>query len=607
MKFLAVIFLLSSFLDLYAQAVPTRSASTVQKTSNSNTEAALADYFEKASGLGFSGAVLVAKDNKVIFHGGYGWADVKRRIPITPDSIFDFGSGVKAFTATAIMQLEEQGRLNTADPISKYINGVPPDKAGITIQQLLTHTSGLNFDYFYDQASASDREIMKDREKYIKGVLSYPLGFKPGEGRSYSNTGFSLLAIIIENVSGESYPQYVNSHLFKPAGMTETGYYIPRDLSRVTRGYNDGDTDYGYPWESQWENKTPLWDLIGNGGMLTTLSDVYKWMVAIKGTKIVSQKTKDKMFQAYAPRSSQALGWNVGTTEAKPYVFREGDAVPQAWNVEFRLYPDDDLIAVVLTNKRVRAGSIRRYAMPAAVNIALFGKSPDLPRFVKTSIAKLNLLEGTYKLESGASFHVKADKVSTGNSVLTIRATGQQAIDLLYSGAALPDAEKLSLELNEKTSAYIAALSKNDLAALKTILPPNSSSEEALRRWNDFVKQNGPLERSEILGTSPLNQPGVQTFVRLQFQKHAGVYKVTWRNQDLWQQAEDRLQPEITSFLRRSFVDFPLTVSFLPQSETDFATYDLFKGQTVSLSFVKGEGLLVHTRSGDIEAKKVRR
>lgn len=181
-------------------------------------------------------------------------------------------------------------------------------------------------------------------------------------------------------------------------------------------------------------------------------------------------------------------------------------------------------------------------------------------------------------------------------------------MDLLYSGAALPDVEKRSRELNDKTSAYITALSKNDLPALKTILPPASSSEETLRRWKDFVKQNGPLEGFEILGTSPLNQQqGVQTFVRLQFQKHAGVYKVTWRNQNLWQQAEDRLQPEITSFLRKSFVDFPLTVSFLPQSETDFATYDLFKGQTVSLTFPKSEKLLIHTKSGDIEARKVSR
>jgi CubicO group peptidase (beta-lactamase class C family) len=570
--------------------------------------ASLRDYFRKASGLGFSGAVLLAKDGKVLFRNGYGWADVKRRIPITADSIFDIGSGVKAFTATAIMQLEERGKLKTTDPISKYIKGVPPDKADITIYHLLTHTSGLNFDYFYDQASPEDRRIMGNRESYIKGVLGYPLAFKPGEGWAYSNTGFSLLAAIIENVSGELYGQYVSEHLFKPAGMKATGYYIPHDLRLVTHGYNDGDTEYGYPWESQWENKKPLWDLMGNGGMLTTLDDVYKWMVAIQTNKLVSQETTNKMFQPHASKSNQAHGWNVGSTDGKSYVYREGDAVPQGWNVEFRLYPNDDVIAVVLTNKRVRAGSIRRYAMPQVINTALFGKSLDLPDFANLSSPSLKRLEGVYELESGARIHVKAVDAATGGAitepVLEIGAEGQPAIDLLYSGAELPDAEKLSLELNAKAAAYIDALRKNDLAALKIILSSDSSPEDAITRWNDFVKQNGTLEKSEVLGTSSLNQQqGVQTFVRLKFKKTVGVYKLTWRQQTLSQQAEDRLQPEITSFLRKSFVDLPLTIRFLPGSPMNFATYDLVKNRSVHIRFNDGK-VVIHTKAGDVTADK---
>src|ERR1700752_4568401 len=95
--------------------------------------AALADYFQKAAGLGFSGAVLVSLSDKLLLREGYGWADVKRRVPVTPDTIFDIGSGVKAFTATAVLQLEEQGRLNTSDPIAKHLRGVPADKADLTI------------------------------------------------------------------------------------------------------------------------------------------------------------------------------------------------------------------------------------------------------------------------------------------------------------------------------------------------------------------------------------------------------------------------------------------------------------------------------------------
>lgn len=617
--FLLTVFLFSLFIDSNARqdTVNAKAARQTAVTKNS-VRIALDDYFRKAAGLGFSGTVLVAKNGRILTREGYGWADAKRRIPIAPDTIFDIGSGVKAFTATAIMQLEEQGRLNTSDKITKYLKDVPADKTDITIHQLLTHTSGLSFDYFYDGATPEERAIMRDREKYIKGVLSYPLAFKPGEGRTYSNSGFSLLAIIIENVSGQSYQQYVSEHLFKPAGMTETGYYIPRNLRRVARGYNDGDADFAYPWTTQWDGgKRPLWDLMGNGGMLTTLDDVYKWMAAIKGDKIVSQKSKDKMFRIYFPKSDQGYGWNVWQTEGKPYVWRGGDAVPQAWNVEFRWYPEDDLIAVVLTNRRIRAGSIRRYAMPHLVDIALFNKPPQLPAFVGIDARKLRRYEGTYKLDSGALFHVKLAEAATGNSrpesVLVISGEGQQAIDLLFSANQLPGLTKLSLELNDKTAAYIEALRKNDTPALKAILPAGASAEDALKRWNDFVKQNGELENSEILGTSPLNQTGVQTFARLGFKKTGGgggeVYKVTWREQKLHEQDEDRLQPAITAYLRKSFVPFPLNLPFLAQSETDFATYDLFKGRTINISFVSGAGgetLLVHTKDKDFAARKVK-
>jgi hypothetical protein len=316
------------------------------------------------------------------------------------------------------------------------------------------------------------------------------------------------------------------------------------------------------------------------------------------------------MFQVYYPKSDQGYGWNVWQTEGKQFVWRGGDAVPQGWNVEFRWYKDDDLIAVVLTNRRIRAGSIRRYAMNHLVDIALFGKSPPLPAFSEVNPAKLRRLEGTYKFESGALFHVKATEAATGEAkpkpVLMISGEGQQAINLLFSAAQLPGLEKLSLELNDRTSAYIEALRKNDLAALKAILPADSSPENAVKRWNDFVKQYGALEKAEVLGTSPLNQTGVQTFVRLKFQKIEGVYKVTWRDQKLQDQEEDQLQPEITSFLRKSFVIYPLNLPFLPQSESNFATYDLFKGRTINVSFVTDERLVVHTKDRDVFAQKIK-
>src|SRR5215510_5954384 len=174
---------------------------------------ALSDYFQKVAGLGFSGAVLVSSGDKVLIRNGYGWADQERRVPITPETVFDIGSITKVFTAVAIMQLEERGKLSTSDKITKYFSNVPPDKSAITLHHLLTHTSGLAYDDFYSSATLEVREILKDREKFIQRILSFPLGFEPGTKRSYSNSGFSLLAAIVEKLSSQSYERYLRENI----------------------------------------------------------------------------------------------------------------------------------------------------------------------------------------------------------------------------------------------------------------------------------------------------------------------------------------------------------------------------------------------------------
>jgi len=582
-----------------------------QRTASPNVVATtLADYFQKAAGLGFSGAVLVAAGDQLLLRKGYGWADYQRRIPITPETVFDIGSITKVFTAVAVMQLEEQGKLSTSDSITKYFSNVPPDKTPITLHHLLTHTSGLEHDDFYSLATPEIREVLKDREKFIERILSFPLAFEPGSKRAYSNSGFSFLAAIVEKLSGQSYEQYLRENILQPAGMSNTGYVMRRwKNSLVARGYNDGPTDFGYPWTGQWAGKIIPWDLLGNGGLLSTVDDMHRFVVTLRDGKLLDEKTKAKMLTVYFAERDQAYGWFISKTEkdSRTFIYHGGDAVPEGWNAELRWFPNDNLITVVLTNKRIRAGSVRRYAMNDLVDITLFRKRPQIPAFANVAAARLQGLAGTYELPSGSTFRVSLSDATVGDGetrrTLMISGKGQPAIDLLFSANSLPGLAKLSLELNDKTKAYIEALSKNDLAALKAIPAEESSAEEALKSWNDFVKQNGALEKIEILGTSPLNQTGVQTFARLDFEKTSGVYHVTWRDQKLHVQAEDFGRPQITAFLRKSFVTYPLNLPFLPQSDSDFATYDLFKGRTIRISFDDGN-LIVHTKGGNVVAKK---
>jgi CubicO group peptidase (beta-lactamase class C family) len=573
--------------------------------------AALTDYFQTVAGLGFSGAVLVSSGDKVLLRNGYGWADEKRRIAITPETLFDIGSITKVFTAVAIMQLEERGKLNTSDPITKYFSDVPPDKKSITLHHLLTHTSGLAHDDFYSMVTPEIREILKDRERFVTRILSFPLASEPGTKRAYSNSGFSFLAAIVEKLSGQSYEEYLRENILQPAGMSTTGYVLRKWNNRlVARGYNDGPTDFGYPWENQWAGKLVPWDLLGNGGLLSTVDDMHRFVIALRDGKLLNVKTRAKMLTVYFTQRDQAYGWFISKTEKEShrFIYHGGDAVPEGWNAELRWFPDDNVIAVVLTNKRIRAGSVRRYAMNDLVDIALFQKKPQLPDFVRVPAPQLSRHEGTYKLPSGALFRVTSTTTAVGpgatKPILIISGRGQEAIDILFSGNQTPGLTKLSLELNERTRNYLEALRSNDLAALQKIPAEDPAAESALKDWNDFVSRNGALTRFEVLGTSPLNQTGVQTFVRLEFGKAVVFYHVTWRDQKLHLQDEDLGQSKITTYLRKSFVTEPLNLPFLPQSANDFATYDPFKGRTIKISFAPDK-LIAHTKDGDVTATKV--
>ena len=284
-RLLPATLLLSVFISSSPQII-LRAGRAPQQTvkADADVSARLTDYFEKAAGLGFSGAVLVAKDGKLLLRGGYGWADEKRRIPNVAETVFDIGSITKVFTAVAVMQLLERGKLSTTDSITKYFPNVPKDKSVITIHHLLTHTSGLEHEDFYDESPADVREILKDKERYIQRLLSFPLAFEPGTKWLYSNTGFSFLAAIVEKLSGQSYESYLHENILQPVGMSNTGYVLPKWKSRlVAHGYNDGPTDYGFPWETQWSGKVIPWDLLGNGGLLSTIDDVHKFVLALRG------------------------------------------------------------------------------------------------------------------------------------------------------------------------------------------------------------------------------------------------------------------------------------------------------------------------------------
>lgn len=262
---------------------------------------------------GPGGTVIAARGDRVTHCAGFGMADREERIPATCDTVYDVMSITKQFTAAAVLKLEMMGRLRVSDPISTHLGPVPVDKREITLHHLLTHTAGLV------EGLGDDYDVLS-RDDVVAGALaSTPLS-APGKEFHYSNLGYSVLAAIVEKVSGVGYEQFLARHLFTPAGMTSTGYVLPRwDRDRVAVEYDAEGKGRGRPHEHPWAPDGPHWNLRGNGGMLSTARDMFRWHRALSGDVVLSAGAKEKLFTPYTPipelSASYAYGWAVLDTD----------------------------------------------------------------------------------------------------------------------------------------------------------------------------------------------------------------------------------------------------------------------------------------------------
>src|SRR5262245_19463864 len=183
----------------------------------------------------FSGAVLVAHGGRVLFKKGYGMASYEHAAPNTSRTPFRIGSQTKTFTAIAILQLQEQGKLNVHDPLANYLPGYPRGEA-ITIHQLLTNTSGIP-DYITAEGFSRTMSRPHTVDELIASFKDRPLLFNPGERFGYSNSGWVLLGALIERLAGKPYGDYVREHIFAPAGMERSGLEQP---GQVLHGHAGG-------------------------------------------------------------------------------------------------------------------------------------------------------------------------------------------------------------------------------------------------------------------------------------------------------------------------------------------------------------------------------
>lgn len=318
-----------------------------QKENLNETSKKINTYLSEIEKVGFNGSVIIELNGE-IYSKGFGFSDKEKALRNTSQTVFDIGSLTKQFTSAAILKLEMQARLSTEDKISKYFPNIPNDKQTITIHHLLRHRSGL-----VDNIGDDYDKITKD--EFLKQVFDEPLSYEIGSTYFYSNVGYSLLAMIIEQVSEKSYEEYLYDNIWKPAQMEMTGYSRPHFIENlIANGYNEKDSIWGKPNDKPWDNKAPFWHLKGNGGILSTTEDMYKWHRALKSNIALSDEAVKKLYYPTLTDNETTkyyygYGWVVENTARNTRKISHNGS-NGIFFADFHKFIDEDIMILHLTN-----------------------------------------------------------------------------------------------------------------------------------------------------------------------------------------------------------------------------------------------------------------
>lgn len=299
----------------------------------------------------FMGTVLVAQGDKMLLDKGYGYANLEWQIPDAPEAKFRLGSITKQFTAASILLLEERGKLNTDDPVKKYMPDAPAAWDKITIYNVLTHTSGIpSFTDFPDYRSTEATPTTPD--KLVARFRDKPLDFQPGEKWKYSNSGYVLLGHLIEKISGKSYQDFVEENIFKPLGMNDSGYdsntaIIPHRAYGYAPGPSlDGGAGMSIHLGPRNAGYIDMSIPFSAGALYSTTHDLQRWEQGLFGGKLLSAASLKKMTTPF--KQDYACGLAVHTVSGHLMIEHGGGI--EGFNTELAYYPVDKLTVVVLAN-----------------------------------------------------------------------------------------------------------------------------------------------------------------------------------------------------------------------------------------------------------------
>ncbi len=392
----------------------------------------------------FSGAVLVARGDTVLFSKGYEFANLEWRIPNTTTTKFRIGSVTKQFTAAAVLLLEERGKLKVGDLVKTYYPEAPFAWYNITLAQLLSHTAGIpNYTDQPGIAQLSARHVAPN--EILDTVRDLPLDFWPGTQMRYSNTGYVLLGMAIEKASGMSYEKFLQENFWTPLGMKDTGYderakLIPQRAS----GYEPGPAG---PVNSFYQDMSVPFSA---GALYSTVGDLLIWERALFGKKVLSDVSLQKM--TTPGKGEYGFGLGIGT-QAGHKVIQHGGGI-SGFNSKLAYYPDEQVVVVALSNMSGGADEVAGKLGALAV-----GETVTLPSERQSVAVPKSVLEqyvGTYQIAPAFSIWFTID-----GAQLVSQATGQPKFPLVAESDTVfyPIAFEAKIEFQKDASGKVIGLS----------------------------------------------------------------------------------------------------------------------------------------------------
>src|SRR6185503_5348131 len=365
-----LVFILQSF--AFAQKPKPLAQSTSPKAAKIDEVMTLANKYRL-----FNGSVLVAEHGKVIYKKGLGLANMEWDIPNTTETRFRLGSITKQFTATAILQLVDQGKIKLDGKLSDYLPDYRKDIGEkVTVHQLLNHTSGIpsytGLPGFFQDVSRNPYKV----DEFVKQYASKDLEFEPGSKFSYNNSGYFLLGAIIEKVTGKPYEQVLKENIFEPLGMRNSGYdHFDTLIQKRAVGYQK--TADGYVNAPYLDMSIPY----AAGSLYSTVEDLYLWDQALYADSVLSSTSKELMFKPNL--SNYAYGWTITKTsfDANVPVITHNGGI-NGFSTTIIRFPAEKNLIVMLDNT-AQGGSIDRLSLE--LTKILYDKPYELP---KMSIAE---------------------------------------------------------------------------------------------------------------------------------------------------------------------------------------------------------------------------